>query len=413
MSGRLGGVGFLLLHGAVAAAAIAAGVARHEARAAARALPPLREAPLSVAPLYDEPEVVALEDLERVARRVVLDDRGPATSIAQVEHLLRLWGREATFADPSRMSGFEMIALLLNHLQFERTYEGSAPPFLVPVEGGGIRPRLRQGRASSSHVDHTLAALAEIEVPRGFPVLSPAGDTAVDAILRQSLADFRLDQVETEWSTLVYALFLPPATGFVAADGQAITFDRLAERLMREALPRGVCSGHHRLHALTVLLRVDGDRDPPAPRLLSPPVRAEVVRFLRRATDLLVASQQADGSWEADWPGAGELAADPDQRLDDRIIVTGHALEWWALAPPELLPERTVITAAAGWVVGVIDRLDESQIEAKASFLSHAVRALALWRGRQAAALLAPPAAAADAVSAPPIGASVEPDAGG
>jgi hypothetical protein len=58
-------------------------------------------------------------------------------------------------------------------------------------------------------------------------------------------------------------------------------------------------------------------------------------------------------------------------------------LEYWALAPQELQPRRAVLVAAANWIVHTIDTISEQQLRANFSFLSHAVRALALYRGRE------------------------------
>jgi len=71
-----------------------------------------------------------------------------------------------------------------------------------------------------------------------------------------------------------------------------------------------------------------------------------------------------------------------------RIIATGHALEWWSLAPEELLPPRETVVRAVRWVVGTVDELSEEEIQANISFLSHAGRALSQWRGREPAEVL-------------------------
>ena len=96
---------------------------------------------------------------------------------------------------------------------------------------------------------------------------------------------------------MVMALCLPPHNAWIDTEGQEVTFDRLAARLMREDVPRGVCFGNHRLHTLTVFLRIDDEH-----KILSPAVRGEIIAFLTEKTRLLVQHQHADGYWDGNWP---------------------------------------------------------------------------------------------------------------
>jgi hypothetical protein len=176
-------------------------------------------------------------------------------------------------------------------------------------------------------------------------------------------------------------LYLPPQRSFHTFDGQEITFDRLAERLMRESLGRGVCAGHHRLHGLVMMLRVD-EQQP----ILSSAMRERIVEHLRRATALLVQHQHPQGYWETTWAeqSAGDARTDKqgNDLLAGRILATGHALEWWALAPREVHPPRETLVRGGQWLARTIDELGQRQINENYTFLSHAGRALALWRGK-------------------------------
>jgi hypothetical protein len=112
-----------------------------------------------------------------------------------------------------------------------------------------------------------------------------------------------------------------------------------------------------------------------------------VVAYLHDVTRRLIASQHAEGYWSANWPGEeddgpqAEFAQSPMGPLADRILATGHALEWWAFAPPEVLPPLEVRIRAAGWLVKTIDDLTPEQVNRFYTFLTHAGRALTLWRG--------------------------------
>jgi hypothetical protein len=200
-------------------------------------------------------------------------------------------------------------------------------------------------------------------------------------MVEQALRDFQLNQIEYEWTSLAMILYLPPGGRWIDSEGQEITFDRLAKRLMREEVPRGVCFGNHRLHTLAMFLRVDDEM-----HVLSPTVRKQAIAYLMNMTALLVRNQHAEGYWDGKWPEekcADELknAASGDA-VADRILATGHALEWWAFAPKECQPPRETIVKAGQWMVHTIDGLSPEKIESYYTYLSHAGRALACWRGK-------------------------------
>ena len=207
----------------------------------------------------------------------------------------RISGVEAKFRDPECFSGAEMRDILLRHGKFAQVWGKETQP-LLSGDTKGLLIRTMQGLATSGHVDHTLGCLAEVGTPLDCPVETPHGDSTVRAILEASLRRFSLNQGEYEWSALAYALYFESAAPWVSAERQEISFDRLAERIMREGLPRGVCFGQHRLHALVMFLRIDEDQ-----RILSPKCRAKVIRHLREIVSLLQASQDPQGYWNGTW----------------------------------------------------------------------------------------------------------------
>jgi hypothetical protein len=402
---RFGGL-TLGLQLALLAGAVSWGVWQARADLGTRALPTLRTQPYVVPPLYDDPSVVSDQDLLRVLPRLGLRDKGAKTVIGHVEHGLRAWGPGVRFADPSFLSGADMLRLLTDNWRFLGTYGPGERSLLYAGSNGettgstardgeqGVRVRVLEGIASSPHVDHLLATLAEVGTTLDTSIVAPGQRTTLRAVLEQSLRTFDLNQAEYEWSSLAYALYLPPTRSWRTSEGREMTFDRLAERIMREELPRGVCAGNHRLHTLVIFLRVD-DRMAQAnePRILSPATRRQVISYLRAATAMLVRHQHPDGFWNGDWPTAAPASSEPSgrtgDRLSDRLIVTGHALEWWSLSPPEILPPRAVRVAAAHWLVRTIDGMSADQIQTNFSFLSHAGRALAQWRASTPAEILA------------------------
>lgn len=343
--------------------------------------PPLQEQPWHIGPLYDHPDVVSDDDLRRALLRLRPRLAGPQTLLADVDHALRCWGPQATFEDPQFASGADLRALLTDTRRFAQLYGPHQTPAMydTPV---GVCCRVKEGIATTSHADHTLACLAEVGTPLSFPIVTPTRETTFRAMIEQSLHDFHPGQIEYEWSAKTFGLFVPPTTRWPSTESQTLSFDLLADRMMREPLPRGVCYGMHRLYGLMAYLRLD-EQTP----ILSPGMRDQVLRFLKDANRRLVANQHADGFWNGDWPFAPPSSREPTKATGDelyfRIVVTGHALEYWALAPQELQPRRSVLIAAANWIVRTVDTISDEQLRANYSFLSHAVRGLALYRGRE------------------------------
>ncbi len=384
-------IGFCGAQFVLLAALLGAAGWRYEEITSVQTLPEPATEPVRVRPLYNEPEIISDAQLQRVLEKLKPRLRGGNPAINQVDHALRFWGVEAVFADPDCLSGQEMREILLDHRRFSQAWGPKTKPFLVPDVRGGVALRTREGNATASHVDHTLAGLAEVGTPLDYPVIAPEGEYQLRAVLESSLREFTLNQVEYEWSTLAFLHYLPHVKSWQSTEGQEITWDRLAGRLMRQRLAQGVCFGNHRLHALVMLLRVDETHG-----LLSAEMRSRVIVYLQDATARLIANQHEEGYWSADWPGVEadgpqpEYAPSPLGPQARHILATGHALEWWAFAPAEVLPPLKVRIRAAGWLVKTIDDLTPQQVQRYYTYLSHAGRALSLWRGHFPAEVFRP-----------------------
>ncbi len=343
--------------------------------------PPLREDPLRITPLYDRPDLVSDDQLHRALLRLRPRLNGPQTLLADIDHALRCWGADARFADPEFASGSQLRAVLTDTRSFAKLYGPNEPPALYDTPFG-VCCRVKQGIATTSHTDHTLACLAEVGTPLSYPIVTATRQTTFRALLEQAVHDFYPNQDEYEWSTKTFSLYVPPTTRWPSAEGQMLSFDLLASRIMREPLPQGVCYAMHRLYGLAAYLRLD-EQIP----ILSPPMRDQVIEFLRDANRRLVANQHPDGFWNGDWPFAPPASVEPTGKRGDqfafRIIVTGHALEYWGIAPQYLLPKRATLAGAAAWIVRTVDSVSDDELRKNYSFLSHAVRALALWRGKE------------------------------
>ncbi len=186
-----------------------------------------------------------------------------------VEHALRAWGIDAEFGDPEVMSGAAMKDFLVDHGKFLASWGPDIRPLLIDQpQGVGIRWGTEE--CASVHHDHWLACLTEAGTPLDEPIFTPSRQlrTFKDA-LQQGLRDFRLDERETEWSAMAFGLWIAPVKSWQTGDGRTLSFDLLAQRLIRGHKRFGVCSGTHRLYSLMLLYRLDDDHG-----ILSPSVKA-------------------------------------------------------------------------------------------------------------------------------------------
>ncbi len=347
---------------------------------------PLTE-PIRIQALHDEPEVVSDEQLARVLTKLQPRLRGPQPKINHVDHALRFWGVQAAFADENSLSGVELRGLLTDHRSFRKAWGNSAKAFLLPNtrdEQPGLSFRTRSGDATSSHVDHTLACLAEVGTSLDYPVQTPSGEIQLRAAFKQALQRFSLNQPEYEWSVLVFLHYMPEVKSWMTEEGQQVTWDRLADRLMRQRLAQGTCYGNHRLFALAAMLQLD-----PQYHLLSDASRASVVAFLKDVSRRLAETQNEAGYWDGAWPGPeadgpqSAVAEAPYGPHAERLLMTGHTLEWWAIAPREVHPDKAVLLKASKWLVKSLEDLSEGDVKKMYPFLTHAGRSLALWRKRE------------------------------
>ena len=198
---------------------------------------------------------------------------------------------------------------------------------------------MQEGEWTSSHVDHTVACLAEVGTPTDFPVITAERETRFGEMIEHARRDFSLNQREYEWTAMVFALYMPTDSRWKTTEGQWISFDLLADRIMRQELTRGVCFGNHRLYSLALMLQVDDQQ-----RIFSADMRRRVIGHLKAVTARLVRTQGKDGAWDRNWDGGRWNPTWNEQDARSRkILATGHALEWWAIAPEEVLPPAAVM----------------------------------------------------------------------
>ena len=345
--------------------------------------PSLSRPPNVIAPRYDDPRVATDGQL-----RELLDRMKPTLAPVDTNvlvHALRLWGPRAEFGDQKHPSGATMLRYFLDDNNFRRLAPKDTPPlFSVHPDGITVRPWSEDSPhrlTGAVHVDDLLATLAESGVPLSEPFVTRDGTAHVADLLQGAMRRFHRRQQEYEWSAISYARYLFPADRWSNRYGQPVDVGALIDELMEQPMPNGVCGGAHRLEALVVLLRADDTH-----HVLSKRQRKKITDYLTRITALLIASQNSSGYWDRNWYlGAAGATSTPGAKQDtayDRILTTGHHLEWLALAPPEVQPPQETIVRAGQWLVRAMLAEDDVHLRKHYGPFSHAVRALCLWRSK-------------------------------
>jgi hypothetical protein len=192
------------------------------------------------------------------------------------------------------------------------------------------------------------------------------------------MLDFHLARHEYEWSIIAYARYVFPQKRWQNKYGESITVDDLVHELISHPRSQGPCNGLHRLEALVVLYRADE-----MAHVLSRRTRQKMLVEMKTVSDLLVTAQTDEGYWTRQWPRGEAGRVDEKATVYDKLLVTGHQLEWLALAPQEVQPPRETIVRAARWTLKTILEIDDKELHAHYGPFSHAARALCLWRGNE------------------------------
>jgi hypothetical protein len=337
------------------------------------------ERPWQVAPRYDDPRVASDEQLAAVLERLKPRARPYNTNVAL--HALRLWGPRAQFGSAEFLSGPQMLTAFLDDRAFRAMAGDDAPPLYHEVDGEiRVRPALPWDSAAPSgaaHTDDVLATLAESGVPLAQPLVLRDRRATVGDLLDAAVRRFHDQQFEYEWTAISYARYLYPLRHWQNRVGQRIDVDTLIDETLEAPWRDGVCSGTHRLEALAVLARVDEQG-----RALSARQRRKVLDHLTGVSQVLARSQHAEGYWTGRWWDPADATSPRTATQFEKILATGHHLEWLALAPPEVQPPRETIVRAAQWLVRAMLEIDEQTLQEMYGPFSHGARALCLWRSK-------------------------------
>jgi len=340
-----------------------------------------RQTPVSIGPRFADPRVVTDEQLAEVLERV----KPPANPVNtnNFVHALRLWGPEADFGAATIPSGRELRDYFVDDAVF-RKWAGDAAPPLFYQSASGVAVRSYDDVptdqiTSSVHADDLVATLAETGTPLDASLHLRDGEARVADLLTAALRRFHLEQLEYEWTAIAYARYVFPQQQWRNKFGERIDVDSLVSEIISAPPQLGPCNGLHRLEALVVLYRADEEF-----HALKPRTKLQMLVYMKRASNALVEAQTSEGFWTRQWP-QGAAAAMPAKEnapsLYDKLLVTGHHLEWLALAPEEVQPPRETVIRAGQWLARTLVEMDEKELLEAYGPYSHAARALCLWRG--------------------------------
>jgi len=358
-------------------------------------VPTLRDSqnqPQVIAPGHDWPEVVTDEQMVAVLKRM-RPPGGPANTNDLV-HAFRLWGPQAQFGVDAVPDGDLMRQYLLDDRVFRELAGEDTPPLYELTSDGDVLVRTWENSSnnkttSSYHANDILATLAETGTSLDTPLVTRDGSTDVRALLETALQQFHLDQHEYEWSIISYARYVYPQTRWKNQFGERIVLSQLIDELLDHPLPAGPCNGLHRMEAIAVLNRADenlraaGGNGAKRDGGMRDRDRKRLHARMQQVSSLLASAQSPEGYWTRRWPEGEAARDDLVASLSDRILVTGHHLEWMALAPSEALPPRETIVRAAQWLIRAILEVDDEQLRNGYGPFSHAARALCLWRKQE------------------------------
>jgi|GEM_PF-1740563 hypothetical protein len=355
-----------------------------------------RNEPYLIEPQHDIPLMVTDEQLYRVLDRVK-----PVASPVNTNnyvHALRLWGRNGDFDDAEKyISGEKMWSYFMDDNFFQQMAGSNVPPlFEMTPEGITVRgydDDYNNFSTSSYHVDDLLATMAESGTSLDTPMIVRNGECQVRDVLNAAMKQFHLSRHEFEWSLISYGRYLYPKKRWHNRYGDKIDVEGMLDEIMTGRLTDGPCNGAHRLEALVVLYRADEQA-----QAFRPATRQRILAHMKHVSQRLVEAQSVEGYWTKKWPLGLEGSEDETAKkkwplglegsegetasLSDKILVTGHQLEWLALAPPEVHPPRENLVRASQWLVNAMLEIDEEDLFKRYGPLSHAARALCLWRSK-------------------------------
>jgi len=341
----------------------------------------VRAVPISIHPHPQRCLPIADDDLQKIRDQVQPLDEGLSSSLYL--HALRVFGPNCQYQRGKLSSSSDTLKLFADEA-FSRKIFGSA--LMVPTPYGIRCTSDRSHGKRESHRDYCLAVLSEQGVPIDLPMNVGGKAFTFRDFLKDSIANFHLDQEEIEWTAMAYAMWLPPDRTWTNKFGQRFSFDQLATELLQRPLDRAVCAGGHVVQALIVLARVDDEEC----SILTPEVRSKVMGRLAESVREVEVTQAADGSWGPDWyerllnhrndaPAQRTWSID-NSAVEGRLLATSHIAEWLMYLPEELQVPDERLARSGRWLVAQLKDRDSEFVKKNFCPCTHGAIVLQLIR---------------------------------
>ena len=324
-----------------------------------------RTSPLLLASAADRKEVPLPPERLRAALGPVIEHEFSRWN--QLIHGLRLWGSKAD--GPGKWTGQRMLGVVCSAEQSRKVFGVS--PQVLNRNGLHFAQVLERGE---KHLDETLSVLAEIGINSDHPILFSEHTATVSDAVRASATNFVLTQT-LDFSAVVLAHYLPPQSTWTNKFGDTLSFDDVCRQLCDQPLGQGNCYGCHAMYALAVIVAADGQH----PILSDGARRAARTRMLH-AVSTLRKSQRGDGCWDTNWFDPAKAVSRADAA--DPLSVTGHSLEWLAVAPPDIVGDPQIVSRACEGLLAVLLTSPPGSVGDNYNAFTHAARALKVWSPR-------------------------------
>ena len=342
-----------------------------------------REEPIRVFPSRQYSDIVEEDDLVAVLCGAL--PIWEPLIVPTAYHELRLWGREFRFTKEmlgAEVTGDFLVQTVLNDsaCRANTTSEGGDylldSPFGIRVVRSGTEDIIEF--RGEGHLGQLLMVLGVVGVPSKTQASTSAGHTGTvadiyqDAVFRFSTSD------ELEFIGCALALWHPPQKTWTDQYNVEHSFDELLDKLITIPHGRGSCGGCHVPYSVNLILRVDEQY-----RILSPEVRRRGKEWLDHLSRRLEMLEISGGGWDKSWGLEQQIGRIYGDEVLDKITVTGHHLEWIALASTDvIIPAKEVLRRAVLALRRDVEALPLLSHRSFKSLLpvSHGALALALMR---------------------------------
>lgn len=330
------------------------------------------------------PTVRSLVDVDAVVLEQAMNRMRPSerTTASNLVHYLHLTSRQAVVTTNS--GEIPIVDLLLDNKLGDEYFEGAAP-MLRTRYGVRFTPyqRLMLGTpqpSAEAHPGQVLSILGTIGVSKSREIQPPGGPpSTLGEAVEDLCSNFILDDEEIYWHAIALAIYVLPDRSWQNRYGELFTFDILANELLSRSSEGSACAGTHRMIALAVLYRVHQQV-----AILDNTTEKALKCELAIASKNLVSNQDVNGSWTPSWHRAttvqsrkvGEISVS----TTERVITTGHHLEWLILLPDDVRPPDSVLIKATRFLMSTVPSLTEDTTWLAQNYCpaTHALRSISL-----------------------------------